>query len=265
MRAAEATALAAGWDEERLLDLAGTRLGHAMGRYFPHPGTGIAYLGKGHNAGDTLVALRILRDHYGWRVAARSAFPLDDCAALTRLKWRELGLEAVLAEPPASPEMPRPLVLLDGLLGIGASGALREPLSSLAQEMRQLRFQAGAIVAAVDLPSGVDPDCGDAGPDAVIADVTFMIGNAKCGLLRGSAANHTGSLVLVPVEVLSSPAVGGLELINPQEMQFGRRRFHTLSGGCRAGGNRRPTRRRGMDHPACARNCHFDHFGKVSA
>ena len=57
MLAAEAAALAAGWTEEQLLDLAGERLGRAIGRFFPVPGTLVAYLGKGHNAGDAMVAL----------------------------------------------------------------------------------------------------------------------------------------------------------------------------------------------------------------
>ena len=214
--------MAAGWSEERLLDLAGTRLGHAIARHFPHPGTLVAYLGKGHNAGDALVAMRILRDHHGWQVAARTSFPIDNCAPLTRQKWQELGLEAALPGPPVWQDTPRPLILLDGLLGIGASGPLREPLTAMAAEMQELRLQAGAIVAAVDLPSGVDADHGDAGPEAVIADVTFMIGNAKCGLLRSAAVNHVGSLVLVPVKVLSTPAAGPLELIAPQEMNFGK-------------------------------------------
>ncbi len=39
MLAAEAAALAAGWTEEQLLDLAGERLGRALGRFFPNPGT----------------------------------------------------------------------------------------------------------------------------------------------------------------------------------------------------------------------------------
>ena len=222
MRTAEAAALAAGWTEEQLLDLAGERLGHALGRHFPRPGAAIGYLGKGHNAGDALVALKILRDHFGWKTAVRSAFPVEACAPLTRLKWREIGAERPLNQRPPWRDLEGPLLLLDGLLGIGAEGGLREPLLSLAAEMEWLRQHAGARVAAVDLPSGVDPDSGEITPGAVTADVTFMIGNAKRGLLRGRSANATGVLALVPVEILTVSKPGEVELIAPQTMDFGK-------------------------------------------
>ena len=71
--AAEARALADGWTEEQLVDAAGEALGNAIARFFPQAGTIIAYLGKGHNAADGLVALGILRERYGWKVGARCA------------------------------------------------------------------------------------------------------------------------------------------------------------------------------------------------
>jgi NAD(P)H-hydrate epimerase len=78
------------------------------------------------------------------------------------------------------------------------------------------------VVAAVDNPTGVDPDSGDFFPGAVIADVTFMIGAAKLGLLLGTAANATGALHLVPVAGLEAEGAGEMELISPQAMDFGR-------------------------------------------
>lgn len=223
MRAAEADALAAGWTEERLLDLAGTRLGHSLGRFFPKPGSVIGYLGKGHNAGDALVALRVLREHYGWQIAARSAYPIADFVALTHAKWLESGIAAPLEGSVPWRDPKRPLLLLDGLVGIGAQGALRDPLLNLAAEMDWLRKHAGARVAAVDLPSGVDPDTGESTPGAVTADATFMVGNPKLGLLMSHAVNSVGSLALVPLEILSVAGQGELELISPQEMEMGKK------------------------------------------
>ena len=224
MLAAEAAAIAAGWTEERLLDLAGERLGHALGRFFPTAGTLIGYLGKGHNAGDALVALRVMRDRFGWKIAARNAYSIEDCAPLTRLKWQELGLDAALDQAPAWRDLEGPLVLLDGLLGSGSSGVLREPLRVLAAEMKWLRQHAGARVAAVDQPSGIDADTGVSSPGSVTADITFMIGNAKRGLLAGHAANATGSLALVPLEALTAPGPAEIELIAPQSLEFAKSR-----------------------------------------
>jgi hydroxyethylthiazole kinase-like uncharacterized protein yjeF len=216
MRAMEALAIANGGSEASLLTLAGQRLGHALAAFFPTPGTLIGYLGKGHNAGDALVAMRVLAEDYGWHTAARAAFPLEQWAPLTRAKWQEAAPLGLLDSPPDGRDLRRPLVLLDGLLGIGACGALREPLLSLSVEMAWLRQHAGARVAAVDLPSGVNPDTGAISAGAVSADVTFMIGAAKGGLLTSTAAAATGALALVAVAPLTPPPGGDLELICPQ-------------------------------------------------
>jgi ADP-dependent NAD(P)H-hydrate dehydratase / NAD(P)H-hydrate epimerase len=218
--ASEAVAKANGWSEEQLLNLAGERLGRAIGRFFPRPGTVVGYLGKGHNAGDTLVALRILRDEFGWDIAARLAFPISECAPLTRMKWVESGISLPLDRMPAWRGLKRPLLLLDGLLGSGSRGSLREPLLELAREISNLRRQAGARVAAVDIPSGIDPDSGRISPDPVTADVTFMIGNAKLGLLTGQAATATGALAVVSVEPLTVTRSGPFEIISPQTLEF---------------------------------------------
>lgn len=217
MLALEAKALACGWTEERLLDLAGERLGLAIGRFYPQPGTAIGYLGKGHNAGDTLVALRVLRDRFGWKAGVRLAFPTDQLAPLTLRKFEEAVIPS-LPEPPDWRDVDRPLLLLDGLLGIGAKGVMRGPLPQFADEMNWLRKNAGARVAAVDLPSGIDADDGFPSAGTVTADVTFMIGSAKRGLLCGHATNHTGSLALVPLEILNSSEDGDMELISPQTL-----------------------------------------------
>ena len=214
MRAAEARAFAAGWTEEALLDLAGRRLGIAIGRQFPQAGTAVGFLGKGHNAADTLVALRMLRERFGWKVVIRSAHAPDQCAPLVAKKWRELAAgRSAASEDFHAWEADRPLVLLDGLVGIGGKGGLRGELRRLADEMRGLRERFGARVAAVDLPSGVDADSGEATDGCVTADFTFTIGAAKRGLLLGHAADHVGALVLVPVEPLSTAAGGDLEMI----------------------------------------------------
>ena len=224
MLAAETAACANGWTEERLLDVAGERLGHALGRFFPKPGVLVGYLGKGHNAGDALVAMRVMRDQFGWQIAARTAWPAESRAPLTQRKWCELGLAAPLDRMPAWRDAEGPLVLLDGLLGSGSSGTPREPLLSLIAEMEWLRQHAGARVAAVDLPSGIDADTGVTAAGGVIADITFMIANAKCGLLAGHAANATGALALVPVDALTAAGSSDMELISPQTMDFGKSR-----------------------------------------
>ena len=231
MLKAESEAIESGWTEDQLLELAGSRLGHSIGRFFPGKRLGIAYLGKGHNAGDAVVALRILRDHYGWDIGARMAYPIDQCSPLMFKKWLGLGIEA-LETMPDWRETRNPIVLIDGLLGSGGRGPMRHALIELAGEMQWLRQNTGARVAAVDLPSGMDADSGMASPGAVIADMTFMIANPKRGLVQAHAAGHVGALSLVPVEALTVENPGDFELISPQAMNIGKapRRFDFHKG-----------------------------------
>ncbi len=218
----EAAAMARGWTEEGLIDAAGERLGLAIGRHFPRPGSAVGYLGKGHNAADTLVALRILRDRFGWEISIRTAYRMETCAELTVRKWAELGSPAPWEGSVPWRDCRQPLVLLDGLLGSGAAGPLRGPLIPLAHEMADLRRDAGARVAAVDLPSGIGADSGEILPDTVTADITFMIGNAKRGLLHSHAAAATGALAVVPVDALTSTRIGSCELISPLALHCGK-------------------------------------------
>ncbi len=218
----EASAKQAGWSEANLLEKAGENLGRAVGQFFVHPGTMVAYLGKGHNAGDALVALRVLRDEFGWEIAMRCGFPFEECAPLVQEKWLELGPRIELIGEAWWESLQGPLVLLDGLLGSGAKGRLRAPLLELATEMQWLRKHQGVRVAAVDLPSGIDADSGEIFPDTVIADVTFMIANAKRGLLTGCAANAVGALALVPLEPLAHVGHSDWEMICPQRLEIGK-------------------------------------------
>ncbi len=216
MRAIERKAMDAGVTERELMARAGAALGSALGLAFQEVGTAVAHIGKGHNGGDALIALRVLAESFGWRVAVRAAYPVEEWAELTKAQLSGLVLvESLETEP-------EPLLLLDGLLGIGAKGAPRGAIAGLIAEMELLRSTRGAIVAAVDLPSGVDPDSGEIFPGAVTADATFMIGAAKRGLLLGKAANATGALHLVPVAGLEAEGTGEMELISPQTMHFGK-------------------------------------------
>jgi hydroxyethylthiazole kinase-like uncharacterized protein yjeF len=209
MRSLEEAAFRRGVSAESLMDLAGEGIARRLIDHFPRPGRVVAYVGKGNNGGDALVALRHLREA-GWQIALKAAYPDTEWGVLPRRKHRELG-----EEPPDSriPEGPGPLLLLDGLLGIGAKGALREPLARLAEEMAWLRDSHGAIVAAMDLPSGIDADTGEG--QGVIADLTLTVGVAKLGLSTPTGIASAGRLLLVPLADLAPPKDSPLAFFGP--------------------------------------------------
>ncbi|GAA3088511.1 hypothetical protein GCM10020254_36580 [Streptomyces goshikiensis] len=84
--------------------------------------------------------------------------------------------------------------MLDGLVGIGGRGGLRPAAAALVE-----RIPAGAVVVAVDLPSGVDADTGEVAGAAVRADVTVTFGAYKPGLLIDPGASRAGVVRLVDI------------------------------------------------------------------
>src|SRR6266550_7936153 len=153
MRAAEETAFARGVQVEALMNQAGAGVAQAIAKFFPKPGKCIVFAGKGHNAGDALVAAERL-GRLGWKIEVRLAFKLEDCSELMRKKLEELRrrppqtlgatpsragstdpgvtlleLFAEAGELAAAAERigveayigtVAPLIILDGLLGVGA-------------------------------------------------------------------------------------------------------------------------------------------------
>ena len=118
MSAAEARLFATGVPAESLMNEAGEKCAEAIRQFFPKPARAEIFCGKGNNGGDSLVVARSLKRH-GWAVKVHYSHGRDglsDLALKKRDEWE--------AEPAATAtSLENSLVLVDGLLGIGASGA----------------------------------------------------------------------------------------------------------------------------------------------
>ncbi len=150
-------------------------------------------VGSGDNGGDTLFAGAALARR-GAQVRALLLSPervhLAGLAAL-----RQAGGAAV-DELPAHADL-----VLDGIVGIGASGGLRPPAAAIVARLADLRGRTGERppVVAVDVPSGVAVDTGDVPGDAVTADVTVTFGVLKPAHLVGPAAIRCGQVELIDI------------------------------------------------------------------
>ena len=207
MRAAEESAFVAGSSAEELMEQAGLGIARAVETFFPQPGRCIVFAGKGNNAGDAFVAARWLQ-RARWRIELRLSFREDEVGDLARGKLRELNQCAAKSGDRTSRESSTTIVL-DGLLGIGAKLPLRAPVREACREINRLRSEHGAYVFAIDIPSGLDADSGEADPDCVVADFTIAIGYAKTGLVADKALRHVGRLFLVALPQLATGLVGG--------------------------------------------------------
>ena len=269
MRAAEEAAFARGVEVEALMDKAGAGVAQAVTRFFGKPGKCIVFAGKGNNAGDALVAAERLR-RLGWKIEVRLAFQEGDCSGLMRKKLESLlrrppeilgatpsrgsgvDLDVILVElfAEAAEELSAaeealaaeayiataaPLIILDGLLGLGAKPPLRDPIRAACRSINELRASKGAYVFAVDLPTGLDGDSGKTDRDCVVADFTATIGFAKPGLLADDALNFVGSLEVVHLDELRSPEKKAKEVVAALPVVrelLPRRKFSTYKNQC---------------------------------
>ena len=158
----------------------------------------VVLVGSGNNGGDALYAGAWLARRGARVVVVPSTASTHDGGRADLLaaggRWLALdGAAAALAQAD---------LVLDGLVGIGATGKLRDGAAHLVS----LLDSCAAIVVAVDVPSGVDASTGRVEGAAVRADVTVTFGAWKPGLFIDPGASFAGSVELVPVGLDLPPA-----------------------------------------------------------
>lgn len=200
MKEVERKAFDDGIDAEVLMDQAGEGIARAILEREPHPGLCIAYLGKGNNAGDAIVAGTLL-GKAGWEVWIRQLVPESDLQPLPRKKLQELSSRRISDRLSTLPNR-KSVAILDGILGIGSRPQLNAALKVLTSEINTLRRSSNATVYALDLPTGIGDEGVD--PDAVMADFTLTVGFPKTALFRDEATNFVGRILVVELAQLTA-------------------------------------------------------------
>ena len=150
----------------------------------PLGGALLIVCGKGNNGGDGLVMARAAAQD-GWRVVVllaegdpKTPDAMTNYARLADLPVTKCRDAAALAAQPFD-------AVVDALYGTGFHGSLR-PAGLAACALMNRQRESGAFVLAVDLPSGINTDTGEAAEGAVRADLTVTFDSCKLRtLLRG--------------------------------------------------------------------------------
>jgi len=203
MQQCEEAAFARGVGAATLMEQAGRGIADVVRQFAPRAGSLVLFLGKGNNAGDALVAARELVAN-GWKLHARLSCAPEAMKELPQQHFAAIRSDVRVIDDATTFDFAAgPIVSLDGLLGIGAQGAMKPEVQVLAREMNTLRVQKHALTIAMDIPSGLDGDHGDACEDAVEADVTAVVAQIKAGLLEDGAEHWVGRITLVPLPELA--------------------------------------------------------------
>lgn len=163
----------------------------------------LALVGPGNNGGDALVALAHLADE-GWQARAYLVNRKRDDKLTKRLL--AAGGEVAYAEKDADFSILQEYfdsadVLLDGLLGTGTKLPLKEGIASILEESFAImdEMDEPPYIIAVDCPSGIDCDSGEAALECIPADLTVTMAAVKQGLLKLPAFEFVGDLALVDI------------------------------------------------------------------
>ncbi|MFA6317991.1 MAG: NAD(P)H-hydrate epimerase [Elusimicrobiota bacterium] len=157
--------------------------------------------GRGANGGDGLVAGRYLKEA-GVSVRVFLCGPRKDggypeivAANLERLKGLGVVPAAADDQEALAAALREADVVLDALLGTGASGKPAGTVKNVIQAMNR----AKKPVLAVDIPSGIHPDTGYHSGVFVTAFATLTLGLPKKGLLAPHAKKYVGGLEVLDI------------------------------------------------------------------
>jgi hydroxyethylthiazole kinase-like uncharacterized protein yjeF len=160
--------------------------------------------GKGNNGGDAFAAARHLRkekfdvkiiligrskdlrteeSNRNWRILNASGYDTEEITDSSELKTSKTLLNSSD-------------VILDAIFGTGVRGKIREPEATAIDLINDAN--SNAFIVAVDVPSGLDSDTGEA-EKAVRANLTVTFHRTKKGLLN--AVDYVGELAVADIGI----------------------------------------------------------------
>ena len=182
----------------------------------------LVLVGPGNNGADGLVTARHLQ-RWGARVTAYVVARRPDPDPKMRLAL-SYGVSPIHAADDSGLEQLEDLLgrcrlVIDAVLGTGRA----RPLAGLVQETMQRvnasrRRNPGALLLALDLPTGLNPDTGEVDPSGLTADLTVALGLPKIGLLTFPGADRVGQLQVADIGLppgMPEEESIGLELLTP--------------------------------------------------
>ena len=95
-------------------------------------------------------------------------------------------------------------IIVDGILGTGISGKIREPYSSAID----LINRSHAFKLAIDVPSGLDPDTGLVNDKCVKADTTITFHKMKIGMPKSK--DMCGKIIVEKIGIPPEAEIGVL-------------------------------------------------------
>jgi hydroxyethylthiazole kinase-like uncharacterized protein yjeF len=154
------------------------------------------FCGTGNNGGDGFVVARQLAAFNIKSLVILVGAPEKIRTYASQFNWEVISnninhmVETVIIRDSSEVEKIRLLrennkklgLIIDGLLGTGVSGKIREPISTAIDVINKLQRENGINVVSIDIPSGMNPNTGEVLHKAVRADLVIALHRIKKGL-----------------------------------------------------------------------------------
>ena len=181
----------------------------------PHARNVHVVCGPGNNGGDGLIAAvqlqQVGRRVVVSRVGGASTPPADAAWALAQAQLAGVRIQAFDGQAASV----RAELTLDALLGLGIS---RAPGGDLAVAIACLNASETPVLA-IDLPSGLHADSGQAPGIAVRADHTLTLLTVKPGLFTGKGRDHSGQVWFDALGTIPGAAGASARLVAERILQ----------------------------------------------
>ncbi len=168
----------------------------------------LVFAGLGNNGGDGLVIARHLAG-YGLNVTVFLLGEPDNIRS-EECSWNWSLLEKMKSVKLLTGGNLEDLnnlefgVIVDGILGTGISGEIREPQASAITFINK----SHAFKLAVDVPSGIDPNTGDKNSPHVVANITVTFHRMKVGMPK--AKDVCGEIFVEKIGIPPEAEIGVL-------------------------------------------------------
>jgi ADP-dependent NAD(P)H-hydrate dehydratase / NAD(P)H-hydrate epimerase len=212
MREADRRTIEGGVPGAVLMENAGAAVAGAVRATYPDAAPVAVLCGKGNNGGDGFVVARHLRGRAAaWLLGRRSEVHGDALHHLEALERAGVAVHEVAEE--AAWEEVRAAVfdaglIVDALLGTGLQERPRGLAARVISDLADWRRQSRRPVVAVDIPSGLSSDLGDAEGPSVEASLTVTFAAPKYGHVLPPACDRVGRLVVadigIPADVVAA-------------------------------------------------------------
>ena len=141
----------------------------------------LVFAGLGNNGGDAFVVARHVAG-FGCDVkvillGSPDKIKTDEAQTNWKILEKMNSVDLIIASDVSDLDIKADIVV-DGILGTGISGKIREPYASAIDLINKSK----AFKLALDVPSGLDPDTGNASDKCVKADVTITFHKMKVGM-----------------------------------------------------------------------------------